>query len=481
MTHPHLEQPPDIYDDYGIDNDPAPRKQPSRAKGAPDPFSIEAEQSVLGALLIDPDAMDLIAPVLTENDFFEERHRTLFGMLVAMTGEGRPIDAVTVSEALQDHGTLKEVGGVQYLLMLANETPSSVNAVAYARIVRDRAALRALTQAGRDILDLAGNPEGRNAKELFYEAENLLAALSEEQDRSDDHCIVIRDAIVKAVDEIEAAGRNKSETTGLATGFTDLDVMTTGLHPGQLIIAAGRPGMGKTAFAMNIAENVVTHNDKSVLVFSMEMPTSELALRVIASQGQVHLSRLRSGNVTPSDWGRMAHVIGAISASKLFIDDSSALSVGDVRARAKRIQREYGLDMVVIDYLQLMQAGNNTGNRVAEISEISRSLKSLAKDLNVPVIALSQLNRGLENRTDKRPMMSDLRESGAIEQDADLILFLYRDEVYNKDKEELKGLAEIVVGKQRNGPTGTVMLKFSGEYSLFSNGEGTGDAYGNFY
>ncbi|MBE7566520.1 MULTISPECIES: replicative DNA helicase [Acidithiobacillus] len=443
------------------------------------PHSIEAEQSVIGALLIDPESADQVMEAVAAEDFYERRHRLIFQTISNMLNAGRVVDAVTVSETLQDHEHLADAGGVQYLLLLANETPSAANVLAYARIVRERATLRQLIRVGREIAELAYRPDGREARMLLDEAESRVFQLAEGQQRAGKGFVQLKEALPAVIDRIEAVARDKKGVTGLATGFADLDEKTSGLHPGQLVIVAGRPSMGKTSFAMNVAEHVACVEGKNVLVFSMEMPTDEIVLRALSSRGRVDQHRLRNGTLGNDDWPRLAHAIGELGTAPLFADDSAALSPADLRSRARRLKREQGLDLIVVDYLQLMQVPGRGDNRVAEISEISRSLKALAKELSIPVIALSQLNRSLENRTEKRPQMSDLRESGAIEQDADLILFLYRDEVYNKDNEEVKGIAEVIIGKQRNGPIGTVRMSFFGEYTRFENYAPTGGEYGH--
>jgi replicative DNA helicase len=433
------------------------------------PHAAEAEQSVLGAVLIDPGSWDQIAEIVTESAFYERRHRLIFAAISAMMGEGRPVDAITISQYLQDREQLADAGGLQYLILLANETPSAANVGAYAQIVRDRAMLRDLIQVGREIAELAYHPEGRDAQALLDEAEGKVFRLAEGQQRGTEGFTQLKTALPQVIDRIERIAREKKGITGLSTGFADLDEKTSGLHPGQLIIIAGRPSMGKTSFAMNIAEHVACIEKAPVAVFSMEMPTEEIVLRALSSRGRVDQHRLRNGTLGNDDWPRIAHAVGELSTAPLFVDDSAALTPVELRSRARRLKRDHGLALVIVDYLQLMQVPGRADNRVAEISEISRSLKALSKELSIPVIALSQLNRGLENRTEKRPQMADLRESGAIEQDADLILFLYRDEVYFKDKEEVKGIAEVIIGKQRNGPIGSVRMSFFGEYTRFEN------------
>lgn len=435
-----------------------------------EPKSIEAEQSVLGALLIAPELFDPVAEILKVEDFYLEENRMIFKAIQDMNEARRGVDALTVAEWLQDHEQLAMVGGMQYMIALATETPSVINAEEYARIIRDRATLRALIKMGDDVKNLAYSPDGRETSDLINAAELYLTELIENRENHKKDYVAARDALGDVIDHIETVARLKKAITGLPSGFEYLDELTSGFHPGQLIIVAARPSMGKTSFAMNVVEHIGCKEDKPVLVFSMEMPREELILRSISSLGQISLKRLRNGQLNNDDWGRLSNAVPEIGKSSIFVDDSSGLNPAQIRTRARRMQREHGLSMIVIDYLQLMRSTtNHRQNRVAEISEISRDLKEIAKELDVPVIALSQLNRSLESRTDKRPQMSDIRDSGAIEQDADLIVFLYRDEVYNKENEEVKGIAELIVGKNRNGPTGTARVKFEGEYTRFKN------------
>lgn len=433
------------------------------------PHALEAEQRVIGALLIDPDALDVVADLLIAADFFDPRHRRVFQAILTLTAAQLPIDTVTVCEHLNNQGQLAEIGGMQYPVTLANEATSSASIRAYAQMVRDKSVIRDLIRATTDTLETAYQPENRDAQTLIDEAQARIFALTEGRSGTGSSFIAAKDALPDVLEQVETVAKNKNVVTGLPTGYEDLDQQTSGLHPGQLVIIAGRPSMGKTAFAMNIAENVSCDQGKTVAVFSMEMPVHELMIRALASQSRVSQSRLRNGTLSSSDFGRLADGAGRMMKSRMYIDDSPSLSPMDLRSRARKLKKEEGLDLIVVDYLQLMQIPGSNGNRVGEISEISRSLKSLAKELSVPVIALSQLNRSLESRTDKRPMMSDLRESGAIEQDADLILLLYRDEVYKKDNEEVKGIAEVIIGKQRNGPIGTIRMTFSGEHTRFDN------------
>ncbi|HEB77664.1 MAG TPA: replicative DNA helicase [Methylothermaceae bacterium] len=433
------------------------------------PHSLQAEQSVLGGLMLDQDAWDRIADRINEEDFYRKEHRLIFRAIRNLTEDNSPSDVVTVSERLEQRGQLKEAGGMTYLTSLAEETPSAANIIAYADIVRERAILRQLAHAGTEIVDSAFHPEGREVDELLEIAEQKVFRISDQRQRNDAGFRAIKGILAKAVDKIQELYEKGGSVTGVSTGFIDLDQMTAGLQPADLIIVAGRPSMGKTTFAMNIAENVAIKEQLPVAVFSMEMPGDHLAMRMMSSLGRIDQHRLRIGQLEDEEWPRMTSAINILAGTKLFIDDTPALSPTDLKARARRLVRENGqLGLIVIDYLQLMQCPGAGENRTAEISEISRSLKGLAKELNVPVIALSQLNRNLEQRPNKRPVMSDLRESGSLEQDADVIIFIYRDEVYNEDSAD-KGTAEIIIGKQRNGPIGTIRLTFLGQYTRFEN------------
>jgi len=433
------------------------------------PHSLQAEQSVLGGLMLDQDAWDRIADRINEEDFYRKEHRLIFRAIRNLTEDNSPSDVVTVSERLEQRGQLKEAGGMTYLTSLAEETPSAANIIAYADIVRERAILRQLAHAGTEIVDSAFHPEGREVDELLEIAEQKVFRISDQRQRNDAGFRAIKGILAKAVDKIQELYEKGGSVTGVSTGFIDLDQMTAGLQPADLIIVAGRPSMGKTTFAMNIAENVAIKEQLPVAVFSMEMPGDHLAMRMMSSLGRIDQHRLRIGQLEDEEWPRMTSAINILAGTKLFIDDTPALTPTDLKARARRLVRENGqLGLIVIDYLQLMQCPGAGENRTAEISEISRSLKGLAKELNVPVIALSQLNRNLEQRPNKRPVMSDLRESGSLEQDADVIIFIYRDEVYNEDSAD-KGTAEIIIGKQRNGPIGTIRLTFLGQYTRFEN------------
>ena len=432
------------------------------------PHSLEAEQAVLGGLMLAPDAMDKVADKLGEDDFYRKDHRLIWRAIAELANKGMPCDAVTLGDWFDANGMGELVGGASYLIELANATPSAANIAAYADIVREKSVLRQLIDAGTAITEDGYRPEGKSVQEVMELAEQRVFKIAESGARGKKDIVSMRTAVSEAFRLLSQRYENRGQLTGVSTGFTDLDELTSGLQPSDLIIVAARPSMGKTAFALNIAEAAAMRGKKSVAVFSMEMSASQLAFRLISSLGRIHQSHLRTGDLAEEDWPRVTSAITMLSDAKIFIDDTPAMSPVEMRSRARRLQREHGLGLIVIDYLQLMQVPGNKENRATEISEISRGLKALAKELDVPVIALSQLNRALEQRADKRPMMSDLRESGAIEQDADVIMFIYRDEYYNKESPD-KGLAEIIIGKQRNGPTDTVKLAFLGHYTKFEN------------
>lgn len=430
------------------------------------PQSVEAEQAVLGGLLLDNRAWDRIADRLLESDFYRREHQLIFMAIAALNGNSRPADIVTVSEHLGAE-QLELVGGLSYLGVLADNTPSAANISAYADIVRERSLVRRLIETVNDIGSKAYQPEGRNAAELLDYAERGVFAITERGTRAGGFR-PLKTLLTAAVDRIDTLFRSNSSITGVATGFTDLDNLTSGLQPGDLVIVAGRPSMGKTAFALNIAENAAVGLKLPVAIFSLEMPGEQLAMRLMSSLGRINAHRLRTGKLEDEDWPRLTSAVGMLAEASIYIDDAPALTPLELRARSRRLKREHGLGLIVVDYLQLMQASESTENRATEISGITRALKGLAKELNVPLIALSQLNRSLEQRPNKRPVMSDLRESGAIEQDADVIFFIYRDEVYNEESED-KGTAEIIIGKQRNGPIGKARLTYLGEYTRFEN------------
>ncbi|WP_454780587.1 replicative DNA helicase [Legionella sp. WA2022007384] len=433
------------------------------------PHSVEAEQSIIGGLMLDNEVWDKVSNKLCEADFYRTEHRILFRAISSLVKKDQPFDVVTLLDALKSYNELDDAGGEAYLFELANNTPSVANVSAYADIVREKSVQRQLIAVATEIADSAYNPGGRQVPELLDMAETRVFAIGE-QTAGDGGPENIKSVLVRAVEKIDALYHNGDAITGLATGLSDLDEMTSGLQPSDLVIVAGRPSMGKTTLVMNMAEHAAIKSGKPVLVFSMEMPSDSLAMRMMSSLGRIDQHKIRTGKLDDDDWPRVTSAVHMLSEAPLFIDDTPALSPGEMRARARRLAKDHGnIGLIVVDYLQLMKVpGFGADNRTAEISEISRSLKSLAKELQVPVIALSQLNRSLEQRSDKRPVMSDLRESGAIEQDADLICFIYRDEVYNEDSPD-KGTAEIIVAKQRNGPIGKVRVAFIGKYTRFED------------
>ncbi len=433
------------------------------------PHSIQAEQSVVGGLMLDNSTWDNVADRVTEKDFYRREHQLIFSVIRILADENKPFDVVTLAEELERSEDLEDVGGLPYLGALASDTPSAANIRAYADIVREHSVTRQLIRVGTEIADSGFRPEGRKVAELLDEAESKVFKIAEQTALDGGGFQDIKGLLVKAVDRIDTLYHSNESITGIATGFTDFDEMTSGLQPADLVIVAGRPSMGKTAFAMNMAENVAIKTGQVVAVFSMEMPGESLTMRMLSSLGRINGHRIRTGKLEEDEWPRLTSAVNILTQAKLFIDDSASLTPTDLRARARRLMREQGqLGLIVIDYLQLMHAPGSGENRATEISAISRGLKALAKELNVPVVALSQLNRNLEQRPNKRPVMSDLRESGSIEQDADLVVSIYRDEVYNEETAD-KGLAEIIVGKQRNGPIGTVRMTFLGKYTKFEN------------
>ncbi|NDL71013.1 replicative DNA helicase [Vreelandella alkaliphila] len=445
------------------------------------PHSLEAEQSVLGGLMLDNQAWDNVSERLVADDFYRYEHRLVFNVMIHLAESGQPLDVITLSEALEARDQLDTVGGVAFLAELARNTPSASNIRAYADIVRERATLRKLIRAANQIADGAFSPQGRPADELLNEAERLVFQIAEERPKTGGP-IGMSELLTKAVDRIDELFNLKGEMTGLSSGFRDLDEMTSGLQPSDLVIIAGRPSMGKTTFAMNLVEHAVISSDKPVMVFSMEMPAESLMLRMLSSLGRIDQTRVRSGQLEDEDWPRLTSAVNLLKDKQLFIDDTAALSPNEMRSRLRRVVREHGnMALIMIDYLQLMQIPGFSENRTGEISEISRSLKGLAKEFQCPVVALSQLNRSLEQRPNKRPVMSDLRESGAIEQDADVIAFVYRDEVYNPDNPDNQGIAELIIGKQRNGPIGTVHMAFIGKYTRFEDlaPDSYGEAFGD--
>jgi replicative DNA helicase len=441
------------------------------------PHSIEAEQSVLGGLLLDNEAWDRMGDLVTDGDFYRDEHRRIFRQIRSLLERSKPADVVTVAEALEGAGEGEQTGGLAYLGELAANTPSAANIRRYAEIVRERAVLRKLVATADEIAGDALNPLGRDAETLLDEAESKIFAIAEAGAGHSDGFVHINPLLTQVVERIQELHDrdNPSDITGIPTGYVDLDRLTSGFQAGDLIIVAGRPSMGKTAFALNIAESVAVDTGLPVGIFSMEMGGTQLAMRMLASIGRLDSHRVRSGRLTDDEWSRLSFALGKLHEAPIYIDETGGLTPANLRARARRLARQYGgkLGLLVIDYIQLMSSNRQGENRATEVSDISRAIKSLAKELQVPVVALSQLSRKVEERNDKRPMMSDLRESGAIEQDADVILMMYREEYYKPDTPD-KGIAEVIIGKQRNGPTGTVRLTFLGEYTRFESLAGGG-------
>ncbi|CAM6999057.1 replicative DNA helicase [Morganella morganii] len=438
------------------------------------PHSLEAEQSVLGGLMLDNERWDNVSERVTGEDFFSRPHRTIFSQMQRLLEQGRPIDLITLSEALETGGELENVGGFAYLAELSKNTPSAANINAYADIVRERAVIRDMISVANEIADAGYDPQGRSSEDLLDLAESRVFQIAENRANKDEGPKGIEAILEETVEKIEKLYAQPHDgVTGVSSGYQDLDKKTAGLQPSDLIIVAARPSMGKTTFAMNLCENAAMTEEKPVLIFSLEMPGNQIMMRMLASLSRVDQTRIRTGQLDDEDWARISSTMGILLEKRnMYIDDSSGLTPTEVRSRARRIFREHGgLSLIMIDYLQLMRVPSLSDNRTLEIAEISRSLKALAKELQVPVVALSQLNRSLEQRSEKRPVNSDLRESGSIEQDADLIMFIYRDEVYNENS-DLKGVAEIIIGKQRNGPIGTVRLTFNGQWSRFDNYSG---------
>ena len=428
------------------------------------PNSIEAEIAVIGGLILDNEAWEQIADILQVNDFYNQEHRKIFSCIVNLVNDNVPFDVVTINEKAN---TDNDKSFSTYLSEIINQTPSAANIKAYANIVREQSILRQLISVSNNLIEKSRDG-GIDSKALLDEAEQKIFNISEESLKANNGFQNINDLVKESLEQIEERAEKVDFVTGVSTGFSEFDNKTTGLQGGDLIIVAGRPSMGKTSFAMNLSEYASLKNDAVTAIFSMEMSGTQLSTRLISSMGRINQQKIRTGKLTDEDWPRLTNAVALLSKANIFIDDTPALTPTDIRARARRLKREKGLDLIVIDYMQLMQLTNNSENRATELSEISRSLKALARELDVPVVALSQLNRSLENRTDKRPIMSDLRESGAIEQDADLIAFIYRDEVYNEDSAD-KGKAEIIIAKQRNGPIFKTTLTFLGECTRFEN------------
>jgi replicative DNA helicase len=460
-----------VDDDYALDRQVAQLRIP--------PHSTEAESSVLGGLLLDNGAWDRVGDLLTESDFYRFEHRMVFGAIGALVNASKPADVITVFEQLLSQGKAEEIGGLAYLNSLAQYVPSAGNIRRYAEIVRERAILRKLVSASDEIATNAFNPRGRPVATILDEAEQKIFNIGEEGARTKQGFQAMESLVVKLLDRVQEMADNPNDVTGVPSGFYDLDRMTAGFQAGDLIVLAARPSMGKTALAINIAEHVALNEGLPVAVFSMEMGAAQLAVRIVGSIGRIDQSHLRTGKLTDDEWPRLTEAIEKLRTISLHIDESAGLTSSELRANARRLSRQCGkLGLIVVDYLQLMSGSSNDGeNRATELGEISRGLKMLAKELQCPVIALSQLNRSVETRPDKRPMMSDLRESGAIEQDADIIMFIYRDEYYTKEACKEPGVAEVIIAKQRNGPTGTVKLAFLKPITKFESlaSGGSGD------
>jgi len=432
------------------------------------PHSLEAEQAVLGGLMLTNDSFDTVAAVITEDDFFGQDHQLIFKTMRRLSSEDKPLDVITLSETLQSSNELVQVGGAPYLVELADNTPSSANITAYAQIVLERSTIRQLISAATDTARKGYNPLGKDSQDLLAELERKLIDIMESRPKQGGFQDV-NSLLKEAVDRIDLLFNSDADITGLSTGFSDLDEMTSGWQQSDLVIVAGRPSMGKTSFAMNMVEDAVLNQQKPVLVFSLEMPASQLIIRMMSSLGKIDQTRMRSGNLTEDDWPRLSNAAQRLKDRPLFIDDTAGLTPMEMRNRVRQLYREHGTPgLIMVDYLQLMSGSTPSDGRTQEISQISRELKTIAREYGCPVIALSQLSRNVEQRPNKRPVNSDLRESGAIEQDADVIVFIYRDEVYNEDSQD-KGVAEIIIGKQRNGPIGTCRLTFVGKYTRFEN------------
>lgn len=434
------------------------------------PHSIEAEQSVLGSMLIAPDSWDKVAETVIAEDFYNRSHQIIYSGIIRLLEKSQPVDLITVSEDLEHREELEDAGGFAYLAELAKNTPSAANVVAYANIIKERAIRRELIGVANDIAETSYHPEGLDSSGILDQAESKVFEIAEKRTTANEGPQDVTTVLKATIDRLDTLNKQGADITGVTTGYNDLDKMTSGMQRSDLIIVAARPSMGKTTFAMNLCENAMMADDKPVLVFSLEMPSEQIMMRMLASLSRVDQTRVRTAQLEDEDWARISNTVKLLDKkNNLYIDDSSGLTPMEMRTRARKIHREHGgISLIMVDYLQLMRAPAYADNRTLEIAEISRSLKALAKELEVPVIALSQLNRSLEQRADKRPINSDLRESGSIEQDADLIMFIYRDEVYNENSPE-KGVSEVIIGKQRNGPIGTVRLTFQGQFSRFDN------------
>ncbi len=430
------------------------------------PQNIEAEQAVLGAIFLEPQALTLASEILVPEDFYRSSHQRIFTVMIKLNDLGKAVDLITVSEELAATKLLEDIGGVRFLSELAGSVPTAANIEYYAKIVEEKSLLRRLIRTATDIAQDSYNREDE-VTTLLGEAEKSILEVAQRKNAGAFH--TIKDVLVRTYDNIELLNNRKGDVTGIATGFAELDRMTAGFQRNDLIIVGARPSVGKTAFALNISQNVATKTGENVAIFSLEMGAEQLVMRMLCAEGNIDAQNLRTGALTDEDWGKLTMAMGSLSNAGIFIDDTPGIKIGEIRSKSRRLKQEHGLGMILIDYLQLIQGNGRAGeNRQQEVSEISRSLKALARELQVPVIALSQLSRGVEQRQDKRPMMSDIRESGSIEQDADIVAFLYRDDYYDKETEN-KNIIEIIIAKQRNGPTGTVQLAFVKEYNKFVN------------
>lgn len=429
------------------------------------PQNIEAEQSVLGAMLLEKEAILSASEILKGEDFYKESHKKIFEVIIDLYDKNEPVDLITVSEELRKRNALEEIGGITYITALANSVPTAANVAYHAKIVKDKSIMRKLIHVSTKLVSM-GYEEGRDVEEVLDEAERMIFEIA--QRRSMEGFASIRDVVIETFDMIEQLYKNKGRMTGVPTGFLDLDEMTSGFQPSDLIIIAARPSMGKTSFALNIAQYAAIREKVPVAIFSLEMSKEQLVQRMLCAEAHIDSHKLRTGNLDEDDWPKLARAMGPLSEAPIFIDDTPGINIMEMRAKARRLKAEKGLGLILIDYLQLMQGRGNSENRQQEISEISRSLKALARELRVPVVALSQLSRAPEMRQDHRPILSDLRESGSQEQDSDLVAFLYRDEYYHPDTDK-KNIAEVIIAKQRNGPTGVIELVWLDKYTKFAN------------
>lgn len=433
------------------------------------PQNLEAEQSILGGLMLDQEALDQVGDLLLAEDFYKPAHQKIYSAIKSLHTKSQPIDLITVTNVLQNEGSMDLVGGSEYLVGLLDKTISSANIANHAKIVKDKATLRRLISTNSALIEKAYNQEFVDVESFIDQAESEIFKVGENKTQTG---LVGAMEIVKAsIQKIEELYRNKAEITGLATGFKKLDEMTAGLHPGEMTIIAARPSMGKTAFSLNIAQHIALRLKKTVAYFSLEMGKESMMMRMLAAESKVSMSEIRNGRIQDSAWPKLINAASALSEASIFIDDTPGISPFEIRARARRLKAQHGLDCIMIDYLQLMSMKQKYNSREQEVAEISKSLKGIAKELQIPIIALAQLNRGVEGRTEKKPMLSDLRESGSIEQDADVIMMLYREDYYDKENPEKQGHAEVIVGKQRNGATGPVKLRFDAQYNRFRDAE----------